>query len=178
MKNAGRTLEDKDLARAMRTTGLGTPATRAEIIEKLIRTGYLARQGKQLRATEEGRALIAVVAPSLKAPALTAQWEQRLKEVEEGLSPVESFDRGIQDLVLKLIPKVWEGPAFTPAQVSAAREGTPDHRRRPGPNVKNTRDRRNLAGANHAPARPAPKGPKDVGPVGLPCPKCGKGLII
>jgi DNA topoisomerase-3 len=55
MKNAGREIEDDSLAEAMRQTGLGTPATRAEIIEKLIRTGYVKRERKQLRSTEKGR---------------------------------------------------------------------------------------------------------------------------
>lgn len=181
MKNAGRTLDDKDLARAMRATGLGTPATRAEILEKLIRTGYVERQRKQLRSTEKGRALIAVVAPPLKAPALTAQWEQRLKEVEEGLSPVEAFDQGIRVLVRALIPKVWEGPAFTPAQAAAAGEGA-GARHQGGPRSKGTRrTQRRPDAQGQRPARAssgADQGAAGGGPVGLPCPKCGRGLII
>jgi DNA topoisomerase-3 len=182
MKNAGRSLDDKDLARAMRASGLGTPATRAEIIERLIRTGYVERQRKQIRATEKGRALIAVVAAPLKEPALTAQWEQRLKEVEEGTRPVQDFDRGIRDLVLDLIPRVWSGPAFTPAQAAAARQGAPapPGRGRPGrksprpPTVSGARAPQRM---NRRPAG-ADSGDAVTGPVGLPCPKCGKGLII
>ena len=75
MKNAGREIEDYSLAEAMKKTGLGTPATWAEIIEKLIRTEYVQRERKQLRATEKGRALIALVAEPLRSPALTAEWE-------------------------------------------------------------------------------------------------------
>jgi DNA topoisomerase-3 len=125
MKNAGRTIEDKDLARAMKASGLGTPATRAETIEKLIRTGYVERQRKQLRATEKGRGLIERVAGPLKSPELTAAWEQRLREVEEGSRPVAEFDQGIRDLVCDLIPRVWQGPAFSPEQVSQARAAQP-----------------------------------------------------
>jgi DNA topoisomerase IA len=66
MKHAGREIEDDALAEAMKQTGLGTPATRAEIIEKLIRTAYVQRERKQLRATEKGRALIALVAEPLR----------------------------------------------------------------------------------------------------------------
>ncbi|MGE5154667.1 MAG: DNA topoisomerase 3 [Bdellovibrio bacteriovorus] len=181
MKNAGRTLDDQDLARAMRSTGLGTPATRAEIIEKLIRTGYVERQRKQLRSTDKGRALIAVVAPPLKEPALTAHWEQRLKEVEEGARPVEEFDRGIRDLVLGLIPQVWSGPAFTPAQAAAARRTSqaPAGRARPGQKGGRRRGPADHQGERRA----APEGAlaetgADTGPVGLPCPKCRKGRII
>lgn len=182
MKNAGRSLDDKDLARAMRASGLGTPATRAEIIERLIRTDYVERQRKQLRSTEKGRALIAVVAAPLKEPALTAQWEQRLKEVEEGTRPVQDFDRGIRDLVLDLIPRVWSGPAFTPAQAASARSGAPDRRTGGRPARKASRSRT----GSGAPASPrvgrrpggVDNGAPGTGPVGLPCPKCGKGLII
>ncbi|WP_020505068.1 type IA DNA topoisomerase [Lamprocystis purpurea] len=120
MKNAGRTIEDRELAQAMKASGLGTPATRAEMIEKLIRTGYVERQRKQLRATEKGRVLIERVALPLKSPELTAAWEQQLREVEEGSRPVAAFYQGIVDLVRDLIPKVWAGPAFSPEQVATA----------------------------------------------------------
>ena len=125
MKGAGRTIEDRDLAQAMKASGLGTPATRAETIEKLVRTGYVERQRKQLRATEKGRVLIERVAPPLRSPELTAAWEQQLREVEDGVRPVAGFYQGILDLVRDLIPKVWEGPAFTPEQAAKAQAGRP-----------------------------------------------------
>jgi len=181
MKNAGRSLDDRNLARAMRASGLGTPATRAEIIERLIRTGYVERQRKQLRSTDKGRALIAVVAAPLKEPALTAHWEQRLKEVEEGTRPVEDFDRGIRDLVLDLIPKVWSGPAFNPAQAAAARLGAPARRGRGRPGQKAPRSQKSSDPSGQWQAGPRPSGAEGVaapGPVGLPCPKCGRGRII
>lgn len=77
MEHASRWVEDKDLKAALdddesHSGGIGTPATRADVIEKLIRTGYVERKGKQLRSTEQGRSLIDVVAPKLKDVALTA----------------------------------------------------------------------------------------------------------
>ena len=122
MKNAGREIEDDALAEAMKQTGLGTPATRAEIIEKLIRTEYVQRERKQLRATEKGRALIGLVAEPLRSPELTAEWEQQLKEVEEGKRAAGEFYRGIVDFLRELVPRVAEGPALSPEQVAAARE--------------------------------------------------------
>ena len=181
MKNAGRTLDDKDLARAIRATGLGTPATRAEIIERLIRTGYVERERKQLWSTEKGRALIAVVAPPLKEPVLTAQWEQRLKEVEDGVRPMEAFNRGIQALVRDLIPSVWSGPAFTAAQVAAARSrpGERGSRRRSVQGAPAAERSRVGPGQRRSTTRPgALERAGANGPVGLPCPKCGQGLII
>ena len=182
MKGAGRTIEDQDLARAMKASGLGTPATRAETIEKLIRTGYVERQRKQLRATDQGPGPDRAWSPTpLRSPELTAAWEQRLKEVEEGARPVADFYRGILDLVRDLIPKVWSGPAFTPAQAAAARQGASVRGGRGRAGQKAPRARK----SPHAPGQ-RQVGPQSSkvesaippGPVGLPCPKCGNGLII
>ena len=122
---AGREIEDDSLAEAMKQTGLGTPATRAEIIEKLIRTEYVQRERKQLRATEKGQAPIGLVAEPLRSPELTAEWEQQLKEVEEGRHQAAQFYRDIVDFIRELIPQVAQGPALSPEQVAAARARQP-----------------------------------------------------
>jgi DNA topoisomerase-3 len=120
MKNAGREIEDEALAAAMKESGLGTPATRAEIIEKLIRTGYVERQRKQLRATSKGQALIGLVAEPLRSPELTAKWEQRLKDIEQGEAAAEDFNRDIVTWVRGLITVVARGRALTPDQAQVA----------------------------------------------------------
>jgi DNA topoisomerase-3 len=132
MKNAGREIEDDALAEALKQTGLGTPATRAEIIEKLIRTAYVERERKQLRATEKGRALIALVAEPLRSPELTAEWEQQLKEVEEGKRAGGDFYGGIVDFLRELVPQVARGLALSPEQVAAARENSSQRKKRGG----------------------------------------------
>src|SRR6185295_5592861 len=71
METAGRTLDDRELAEAMKEGGLGTPATRAEIIETLVRRGYVERSGRSLQAAEKGIRLIERVHPDVKSPALT-----------------------------------------------------------------------------------------------------------
>ena len=121
MKNAGREIEDDELAAAMKESGLGTPATRAETIEKLIRTGYVVRDRKAITSTEKGKALVGLVAESLRSPELTGEWEQQLKEIEEGQRPVAGFYEGIADLVKSLVPKVQQGPALSPEQAAQAR---------------------------------------------------------
>ena len=121
MKNAGREIEDDELAAAMKESGLGTPATRAETIEKLIRTGYVVRDRKAITSTEKGKALVSLVAESLRSPELTGEWEQQLKEIEEGQRPVAGFYEGIADLVKSLVPKVQQGPALSPEQAAQAR---------------------------------------------------------
>jgi len=72
METAGRTLDDRELSDAMKDSGLGTPATRAETIETLLRRQYIERQGKALLATDKGIRLIQVVHPHVKSPAMTA----------------------------------------------------------------------------------------------------------
>jgi DNA topoisomerase-3 len=126
MKGAGREIEDEALARAMKGCGLGTPATRAEIIEKLIRTGYVERERKQLRGTAKGRALIALAAEPLRSPELTAAWEQQLKEVEEGARDAAAFYRDIVAFVCALVPQVAAGPAMTPGSAGDPPAGRRD----------------------------------------------------
>ena len=122
MKNAGRDLDDDALADTMKDSGLGTPATRAEIIERLIRSGYVLRERKSLKSTEKGRALIGLVAEPLRSPELTAVWEQQLKEVEAGHYAAEAFYHSITNFVRELIPRVAEGSALSPKQVAEARQ--------------------------------------------------------
>ncbi|WP_462321911.1 type IA DNA topoisomerase [Halochromatium sp.] len=121
MKYAGREIEDKALAAAMKDAGLGTPATRAETIEKLIRSGYVERQRKQIVATEKGRALIGLVAEPLKSAELTADWEQRLKDIEEGHAEATAFHADINRFVTELIPQVARGAALPLERAAAAR---------------------------------------------------------
>ncbi|MBE2295729.1 MAG: DNA topoisomerase 3 [Phycisphaerales bacterium] len=99
MESAGRTLEDKELSAAMKERGLGTPATRADIIETLLRRQYLSRDGKTLRATPRGTALIGAVGPSIKSPAMTGEWEARLKRIQRGEADLEGFMAAISDYV-------------------------------------------------------------------------------
>lgn len=122
MKNAGRQVDDDELAAAMKESGLGTPATRADTIERLLRSGYIRREKKALRATEKGTALIELVAEPLRSPELTGQWEQQLKEVEEGERAGDAFYQDIADFVQSMVPQVAEGKALTPEQVAQARQ--------------------------------------------------------
>ena len=84
MQTAGKSLDEKELSEAMKETGLGTPATRAAIIEVLLKRGYIVRTGKSLEATEKGIHLIEVVHPEVKSPAMTGQWEAFLKRIQHG----------------------------------------------------------------------------------------------
>lgn len=83
MENAGREIEDEALREQMKDSGLGTPATRAAVIERLIQVGYARRKGKQLLSTEKGRKLIAVVPEQISSAVTTGKWEKALKAMAD-----------------------------------------------------------------------------------------------
>jgi len=103
METAGRTLDDRELSEAMKDSGLGTPATRAEIIETLLRRQYIERQGKALLATDKGVRLIQVVHPHVKSPAMTGQWEAHLKRIQRGEAGLGGFLEGIEAYVREVV---------------------------------------------------------------------------
>ena len=111
METAGKTLDEKELSDAMKESGLGTPATRAAIIEVLLRREYMVRSGKNLEATEKGIQLIDVVHPEVKSPAMTGQWEAQLKVIERGSAPLQPFMSRIEEYVREVVGKVSQIPA-------------------------------------------------------------------
>jgi DNA topoisomerase-3 len=85
METAGKDIQDADLREAMKDSGIGTPATRASIIERLIQVGYLEREGRALHATEKGVQVISLLGEHpLTSPELTGSWEHRLALIEQG----------------------------------------------------------------------------------------------
>ncbi|WP_419145145.1 DNA topoisomerase 3 [Myxococcus stipitatus] len=124
METAGRALDEKELAEAMRETGLGTPATRASIIEVLLDREYLVRRGKALEATEKGIRLIEVVHPDVKTPAMTGQWEAWLQRIERGEGQLDEFLLGIEKYVIEVVGHVPAGPASSRATYVAPSEAT------------------------------------------------------
>lgn len=101
MENAG--AEDFAQIEDLERKGLGTPATRAGVIEKLVKGGFAQRKNKQLIPTECGMELIKVLPDSVKSAKLTAEWETALKEVERGNLPPEDFMGGIIKMVSGLV---------------------------------------------------------------------------
>lgn len=87
--------------------GLGTPATRAGVIEKLVRIGFVERQGskktKYLVPTEKGTSLITVMPEQIQSASMTAEWEQKLLEVEKQDIASEDFMVEIKDMIVDLI---------------------------------------------------------------------------
>ncbi len=122
METAGRKLEDEELARALRNAGLGTPATRAAILDTLLKRAFIERQGKELWATARGVALIeALPVLEFKSAELTGRWEARLSAIAEGKEKREPF---MADVVARLREVVAElKVAPPPAAEHQAGEG-------------------------------------------------------
>ena len=83
--------------------GLGTPATRAGIIEKLVRSGFAERKGKSLVPTKDGINLVAVLPEQITSPTMTAEWENTLMQIERGKADADKFLAGIVDMTTSLI---------------------------------------------------------------------------
>lgn len=104
MEAAGKFVEDDVLREALKERGIGTPATRAAIIETLLRRNYIRREKKQLRCTDMGRCLIALIQDSLlKSPEMTGEWEGKLKQIERTQLDPSEFMIEINDYIKGLI---------------------------------------------------------------------------
>ena len=100
-ENAGK----EDMPDEAERKGLGTPATRAAIIEKLVSGGFVERKGKNLIPTKAGVNLVTVLPELLTSPKLTADWEQRLNEAAKGQASPEDFMDGIEAMAAELVKK-------------------------------------------------------------------------
>ena len=107
MEGAGKLIEDEELREAMREKGLGTPATRAQIIEGLISEKYILREGKELQPTAKAFSLMTLLhglgVPELFSPELTADWEFRLAQMERGKLKRETFMRDIVGMTQHIV---------------------------------------------------------------------------
>lgn len=109
MEHCGRTVEDEDIAGALRDKGIGTPATRADIIENLIGKEYVARNGKALRATSKGMRLLDVLnrvpVDGLASVELTGEMEFSLKQMERGAKSRRDFMKEMADYTREIVEK-------------------------------------------------------------------------
>ena len=104
METAGKLVDDEQLREALKEKGIGTPATRAAIIETLLKRHYIQREKKNLLATDLGRYLIAVVRDrDLKSPELTGQWEAKLRKIEAGGLEPERFMKAIAEYTAQIV---------------------------------------------------------------------------
>jgi DNA topoisomerase-3 len=120
MENAGRFIDDRNLRRSIAQGGLGTPATRAEIIEKLLSAYYVERRGRELAPTTRGTELLELVPEQLRSPELTARWEERLQRIASGSEKAEAFRADIRANAGELVALVKAGSArYQPRSLSS-----------------------------------------------------------
>jgi DNA topoisomerase-3 len=104
METAGKLVEDDEAAEAMKDAGIGTPATRAATIERLVDAEYVEREGRALRATEKGIGLVRMLGDHvLTSPELTGRWEQRLNRIERGEEQAQEFRHEIDDFTRQVV---------------------------------------------------------------------------
>ncbi len=110
MESAGKLVEDEELRDAMKERGLGTPATRAAIIEKLVTDKYVVRDGKEMIPTAKAFDLIKVLKAmdieALTSPELTGEWEYKMEQIEKGKETRENFMNGIVDMTRTMVKNI------------------------------------------------------------------------
>jgi len=117
MESAGKTCDDEQLKEALKEKGLGTPATRASIIEVLIKRNYIQRQKKTLVSTESGRHLISIIADDrLKSAAMTGEWEAKLKKIEHNYYDPDRFMAEIIQFTQKIKDES-DKPLYDPSRL-------------------------------------------------------------
>jgi len=129
MEGAGKLIEDDELRAAMAGKGLGTPATRAQIIENLIDQRYMVRDGKDLRPTRKAFDLMTLLkgldVPELTAPELTGEWEFKLAQMERGRLKRDLFMREIAGMTQKIVERAKSYESDTVPIEDPAQLGTP-----------------------------------------------------
>ncbi len=109
METAGKLVEDEELREAMKDSGIGTPATRASIIERLIQVGYIEREARSLVATDKGLNVIRLLGEhALTSPEMTGEWEHRLEKIERGEDSRERFMSDIAGFALQTVKELDE----------------------------------------------------------------------
>jgi len=107
METAGKLVDDEELREAMKERGLGTPATRAEIIETLIRREYIERVSKDLQPTPKGLQVVTMLeANAVTSPELTGDWEKQLRDIEHGSGDRGEFMNGIADFTKATVDEI------------------------------------------------------------------------
>ncbi|MDD4171423.1 MAG: DNA topoisomerase III [Syntrophomonas sp.] len=106
MESPGKFIADEELRESMKGSGLGTPATRADIIEKLLNTFYIERNGKALVPTSKGIQLVPLAPTALRSPELTAEWEKSLTDIARGRGSKAEFIKDIRQNAREMVQGV------------------------------------------------------------------------
>lgn len=115
METAGKQVDDDELRQAMKENGIGRPSTRANIIETLFKRKYITRKKKNIHATDTGVQLIETIQNELlKSPELTGQWENKLRQIENGDYAIDQFKDDLIGMVVDVVNEVKTGRKIKP----------------------------------------------------------------
>lgn len=185
MEHAGRQLSERALKEAIKSSGLGTPATRASILETLLKRGYLRREGKLLRPSEAGCILIDAIASlsneaseALCSPALTAHWERRLQQIADGQEAAGPFMEQVRGWVGALSERLAQGPRVRVPQQGKriGRGGTASARPSARRSAQGERASSSTSAASTTRAKTKSTLAEQV--EGLDCPLCKQGQLL
>lgn len=156
METAGRTVDDEDLREAMRENGIGRPSTRAGIIETLFRRHYIARERKNIVATQAGIDLIALINEELlKSAKLTGIWENKLRRIERGDYQPQDFINELKAMIHEIVTAVVTDPSNRRIVIED-----------------------DIKPAEKAKAPAKPRAPRLKSIEEIECPKCGRGHLL
>ena len=193
METAGKELENADLKASMKDTGIGTPATRAAIIETLFKRNYIRKEKKNLIATPTGVELIQIIHEELlKSAELTGIWEKKLREIERRTYNAGQFLEELKQMVSEVVMSVLsdnsnrhitiQAPAPEKGSKVSAKTEAADKpkkepkKRTPRKSAAAGKKTEQASGAVAASSTEASVQADDF--VGQPCPLCGKGTVI
>lgn len=169
METAGKTVDDEELRDAMKENGIGRPSTRASIIETLFNRHYIARQRKNIVATQAGIDLIALINEELlKSAKLTGLWENKLRRIERGDYSASDFIGELKELISSIVLNVLSDNSMRKIAIVDAeqqKKNAPKSKSATGTSEGNTKAA--------TPRKPAIKTYEQI-----QCPLCGKGHIL
>lgn len=169
METAGKTVDDEELRDAMKENGIGRPSTRASIIETLFNRHYIARQRKNIVATQAGIDLIALINEELlKSAKLTGLWENKLRRIERGDYSASDFIGELKELISSIVLNVLSDNSMRKIAIVDA-----EQQKKNAPKSKSATGTSEGSTKTATPRKPAIKTYEQI-----PCPLCGKGHIL
>ena len=175
METAGKFVDDEELRDAMKENGIGRPSSRAAIIEKIIKMGYVVRDKKNLISTRTGRDLISIInVRMLKSPELTGQWEKKLRDIEKGSFTLDSFMSELQSQLVAIINDVKNDNSGQQVTMGTTTSAKPKSSYSKSSSTVSSKRNRKTATKSSGPKlvysdKPVKDGDK--------CPICGKGIV-
>ena len=182
METAGKLVDNDELRDALKENGIGRPSTRAAIIETLFKRRYIRKERKNLIATPTGVELIQIIHEDLlKSAELTGIWEKKLREIErrnyEAKTFLEELKQMVSEIVYKVLSDNTNRRITIEAQPDAAKEiekkAAQKKARKASAPKKPKAEMNSVSGQKKISSQPEKKNPE-----GMPCPLCGKGVII